>query len=195
MESHLESGCAWVPAPGGVDRNGPQGRGSVGVLAAADPSLDDPEIRHDLATLAEAGQAARRGRHAAARHHNAAWPVHPPAPPPADKLHRDPRTKPPPTSSNNLAGAYRLAGRLTEAIPLYERTLTDRERLLGPDHPDTLTSQDGLAGAYQAAGRLTEAIPLYERTLTDRERLLGPDHPDTRATQNNLANARRPSEA
>jgi hypothetical protein len=30
--------------------------GSVGVLAAADPSLDDPEIRHDLATLAEAGK-------------------------------------------------------------------------------------------------------------------------------------------
>ena len=30
--------------------------GSVGVLAAADPSLDDPEIRHDLATLAAAGK-------------------------------------------------------------------------------------------------------------------------------------------
>ena len=30
--------------------------GSVGVLAIADPSLDDPAIRHDLATLAEAGK-------------------------------------------------------------------------------------------------------------------------------------------
>jgi hypothetical protein len=34
-------------------------------------------------------------------------------------------------SRNNLAGAYRDAGRLTEAIPLFERTLADRERVLG----------------------------------------------------------------
>ena len=38
-----------------MDRNCPQGRIGRGA-AAADPSLDDPEIRHDLATLAEAGK-------------------------------------------------------------------------------------------------------------------------------------------
>jgi hypothetical protein len=41
------------------------------------------------------------------------------------------------TLQDNLAGAYRYAGRLEQAIPLYERTLADRERVLGPDHPDT----------------------------------------------------------
>ncbi|WP_432560669.1 tetratricopeptide repeat protein [Granulicoccus sp. GXG6511] len=92
-------------------------------------------------------------------------------------------------SRNNLAYAYQAAGNLGEAIPLYTRTLADRERVLGPDHPDTLASRNNLAYAYQAAGNLGEAIPLYTRTLADRERVLGPDHPDTLASRNNLAGA------
>ncbi|SNT61086.1 Tetratricopeptide repeat-containing protein, partial [Streptosporangium subroseum] len=40
-------------------------------------------------------------------------------------------------SRNNLAGAYRTAGDLERAIPLLERTLADRERMLGTDHPLT----------------------------------------------------------
>ena len=78
---------------------------------------------------------------------------------------------------------------ISRAIPLLERTLTDRERVLGPDHPGTLTSRNNLASAYQSAGRLDGAIPLLERTLTDRERVLGPDHPGTLTSRNNLAGA------
>jgi hypothetical protein len=37
-----------------------------------------------------------------------------------------------------------------EAIPLFERTLADCERVLGPDHPDTLQSRDNLAAARAA---------------------------------------------
>jgi hypothetical protein len=44
--------------------------------------------------------------------------------------------------------------RLDEAIALYERTLTDRERILGNDHPDTLTTRNNLKAALQAAGRI-----------------------------------------
>ena len=93
------------------------------------------------------------------------------------------------TSRNNLAEAYRAAGRTAEAIALYERTLADRERVLGADHPNTLGSRNNLALAYQAAGRTAEAIPLYERTLADRERVLGADHPNTLGSRNNLAAA------
>ena len=57
------------------------------------------------------------------------------------------------TSRNNLALAYRDAGRAAEAIPLFERTLADLERVLGPDHPATLNSRNNLADAYRAAGR------------------------------------------
>ena len=92
-------------------------------------------------------------------------------------------------SRNNLAYAYREAGRLGEAIALYEQVLTDRTRVLGEDHPHTLASRHNLAYAYHAAGRLTEAIALYEQVLTDRTRVLGEDHPDTLASRHNLAYA------
>ena len=93
------------------------------------------------------------------------------------------------TSRNNLAGAHESAGRLGQAIALYEQNLTDRLRILGPDHPDTLTSRNNLAYAHQAAGRLDQAIALYEQNLTDSLRILGPDHPDTLTSRNNLAYA------
>ncbi len=96
-------------------------------------------------------------------------------------------------SRNNLAAAYRAAGRTAEAIPLHQQTLADRERVLGPDHPDTLASRNNLAVAYVAAGRSDEAIPLHRQTLADRERVLGPDHPDTLQSRNNLADTYRAS--
>ena len=92
-------------------------------------------------------------------------------------------------SRNNLAGAYEGAGRLTEAIALYEQVLADRIRVLGKAHPHTLTSGNNLACAYRSAGRLTEAIALYEEVLADSIRVLGEEHPDTLMLRNNLAGA------
>ena len=92
-------------------------------------------------------------------------------------------------SRGNLAGAYQEAGRLNEAIALYEQTFEDTIRILGPDHPGTLASRGNLAYAYQEAGRLNEAIALYEQNLTDHTRILGPDHPDTLASRGILAGA------
>ena len=94
-------------------------------------------------------------------------------------------------SRNNLAGAYRSAGRVSEAIALFERALADRERVLGADHPDSLQSRNNLAGAYRSAGRLSEAIALFMRALADRERVLGADHPDSLISRNGLAGAYR----
>ena len=83
-------------------------------------------------------------------------------------------------SRNNLAVAYQDAGRLDEAIALFEQNLDDRTRILGPHHPDTLTSRNNLAYAYRDAGRLDEAIALHGQTLEDRTRILGPHpHPGT----------------
>ena len=95
------------------------------------------------------------------------------------------------TSRNSLAVAYRDAGRIADAIRLFELTLATMERRLGPDHPDTLTTRNNLAVAYRDAGRAAEAIPLVELTLAAMERRLGPDHPDTLTTRNNLAVAYR----
>jgi tetratricopeptide (TPR) repeat protein len=84
-----------------------------------------------------------------------------------------------------------LGDSTAQAILMGEQLVADHVRLLGPDHPDTLTSRNNLANAYQEAGRTAEAITLHEQTLADRERLLGPDHPDTLTSRNNLANAYR----
>jgi hypothetical protein len=83
------------------------------------------------------------------------------------------------TSRNNLAGAYVAAGQLGPAIPLYEATLVDRVRVLGADHPDTLTltSRNHLADAYRSAEQLDKEMPLFEATLADRQREPGAEHP------------------
>jgi tetratricopeptide (TPR) repeat protein len=80
-----------------------------------------------------------------------------------------------------------LGDSTAQAIVIGERLVADRERVLGPDDPDTLTARNNLATAYWAAGRTGEAITLHEQTLADRERILGPDHPDTLQSRNNLA--------
>jgi tetratricopeptide (TPR) repeat protein len=107
-------------------------------------------------------------------------------------------------SLNNLAETYwaaeytanaiRLEVNLADAIPLLEANVADYERLLGPDHPNTLMSRNNLAAAYWAAERTTDAIPPLEANLADYERLLGPDHPNTLMSRNNLAEIYRAAE-
>ena len=86
-----------------------------------------------------------------------------------------------------LATVATEAGDFGDAIEILKDATEESGRLLGADHPDTLSSRNNLANAYQDAGRLNDATPLLEKTLTDRERLLGPNHPDTLTSRNNLA--------
>lgn len=88
----------------------------------------------------------------------------------------------------NWAGSY-FHGRAaySAARPLYERAMTIREKVLGPEHPDTASSLNNLAGLLQAQGDLAGARPLYERALAIYEKLLGPEHPHTATSLNNLA--------
>ena len=46
-----------------------------------------------------------------------------------------------------------LGDSTAQAIVIGERLVADQERVLGPDHPDTLQSRNNLALAYRAAGR------------------------------------------
>jgi tetratricopeptide (TPR) repeat protein len=78
-------------------------------------------------------------------------------------------------------------GHLGRATTYHQRALAAYRRVLGADHPFTLTSRNNLAGAYGTAGDLGRAIPLYEQTLADRTRVLGADHPETLDSRNNLA--------
>ena len=92
-------------------------------------------------------------------------------------------------SRHYLADAYQDAGRLDDAITLYQQNLKDFTRIVGPDHPGTLTSRNNLASAYRASGRLQDAITLHQQNLKDSTRILGANHPGTLTSRNNLAGA------
>ena len=70
---------------------------------------------------------------------------------------------------------------------MFQHALATREKVLGPEHPQTLTSVNNLAVLYQAQGRYGEAEPLYRRALATKEKVLGPEHPETLTSINNLA--------
>jgi tetratricopeptide (TPR) repeat protein len=92
---------------------------------------------------------------------------------------------------DRLSAAYAAAGRLAEALPLFETALDDRETWLGPEHPDTVTARVNLARCQMEAGRDAEAIAQYEQALGQSERLFGVTHRDTLAVRAELAAAYR----
>jgi tetratricopeptide (TPR) repeat protein len=65
------------------------------------------------------------------------------------------------------------AARYAEAEPLFRRVLAARERLLGPNHEDTLVAVRNLGGLYIAQQRYAEAVPYYRRMLAASERTFG----------------------
>jgi tetratricopeptide (TPR) repeat protein len=82
-------------------------------------------------------------------------------------------------------------GEPNQAIELHARARATREKLLGADHPDTLTSTANLADAYRAAGKLEQALALYEQTLQRMRARLGPEHLGLLPVMNGLADCYR----
>ncbi|WP_433521626.1 FxSxx-COOH system tetratricopeptide repeat protein [Nocardia pseudovaccinii] len=77
------------------------------------------------------------------------------------------------------------------AIRLGHRALLDCDKILGPDHPDSLATRSNLARAYKSARQLDKAIPLFEATLTGHERIFGTDHSNSLRIRSELASAYR----
>ncbi|MFY7804411.1 MAG: DUF2225 domain-containing protein, partial [Limnoraphis robusta] len=78
-------------------------------------------------------------------------------------------------------------GKYNEAIPIAERVLEIRERILGENHLDVASSMAWLAFLYSSQGRYSEAEPLYIQALEMYQKLLGTEHPDVATSLNNLA--------
>jgi len=78
-------------------------------------------------------------------------------------------------------------GKYNEAIPLAERALAIKKKLLGTEHSDIADSLNTLATLYESQGRYAEAEPLYLQALEMRQRLLGHEYPDVATSLNNLA--------
>lgn len=58
---------------------------------------------------------------------------------------------------------YRVLGTYAQARPRYERALAIREKVLGPEHPDTATSLNDPAAPLSNLGYVDEAESLLRR--------------------------------
>ncbi|KAL3456402.1 hypothetical protein BJX64DRAFT_41730 [Aspergillus heterothallicus] len=87
----------------------------------------------------------------------------------------------------DLAFTYWGQGRWKEAKELGVQVLEINKRVLGPEHPNTLTSMANLASIYLDQGQWEEAKELGVQVLEIRKRVLGPEHPKTLTSMNNLA--------
>ena len=62
-------------------------------------------------------------------------------------------------------------GEYAKAEPLYQEALRIRQKVLGPEHPDTATSLNNLAVLYRAMGEYAKAEPLYQEALRIRQKV------------------------
>jgi eukaryotic-like serine/threonine-protein kinase len=79
----------------------------------------------------------------------------------------------------NTLGSLRLSqGKYPEAAESYTRSLSLREKALGPEHPDVASSLSNLSVAAWWMGKYEEALRKAERAQAIKEKALGPEHPD-----------------
>lgn len=79
------------------------------------------------------------------------------------------------------------AGRNQEAEQLLQRLLEANRRVLGPEHPSTLSGMQCLGTVLSRGGKYKEAEEVQRCCLQVRQRLSGPEHPTTLFTINSLA--------
>jgi serine/threonine protein kinase/Tfp pilus assembly protein PilF len=77
-------------------------------------------------------------------------------------------------------------GRLDRATAPQKNALESRRRLLGDEHPDTLSSINSMAELLDYQGKMGEAEPYYREALESRRRVLGDEHPDTLVSIDNM---------
>jgi tetratricopeptide (TPR) repeat protein len=84
-------------------------------------------------------------------------------------------------------GSY-LNGRGTygQAALLFRESFAIREKVVGPEHPDTAQILNNLALLLIYRGEFAEARPLFDRALAIYEKTRGSEHPETASVLNNL---------
>jgi hypothetical protein len=88
-------------------------------------------------------------------------------------------------ANTNIAQYLDARGRYRDAEMLVLPALANLEKLLGPEHLDTLRTASVLANVFEAQGHYNKAEILLVRGLAVREKLLGPYHLDTLLVVNN----------
>jgi tetratricopeptide (TPR) repeat protein len=86
------------------------------------------------------------------------------------------------------AGGYFLGrGAYAQAAQFFRDALAIKEKVLGPEHPETATSLNNLAIVLRGKGDYAAARPLQERALAMHEKAVGPEHSQVATDLNNLA--------
>jgi eukaryotic-like serine/threonine-protein kinase len=85
-----------------------------------------------------------------------------------------------------LTDLYYKLGRYDDALVLQERALAIRRRVLGEDHPDTMSSINDIGYLLQAQGKLAESEVYRKEGLEKRLRVLGREHPHTLQSMSNM---------
>jgi tetratricopeptide (TPR) repeat protein len=93
---------------------------------------------------------------------------------------------------SNLANTLGDQGHLEEAAKMYKEVLEKRRRILGDEHPSTISAMSNLANTLGDQGHLEEAAKMYKEALEKARRTLGEDHPTTKLVTHNLAIVVRP---
>jgi tetratricopeptide (TPR) repeat protein len=78
-------------------------------------------------------------------------------------------------------------GRWNEAEMPFMQVMEERKRVLGQEHPSTLTSMNNLAEVLGSQGKYEEAERMQRQVLQLKEKVLGQEHPSTLASMNNLS--------
>ena len=74
---------------------------------------------------------------------------------------------------------------------MFIQVIETKKRVLGQEHPSTLTSIGNLAVTYLNQGRWKEAKDLLVQVIETRKRVLGQEHLDTLSSMGNLASTYR----
>ena len=86
---------------------------------------------------------------------------------------------------------YKNNGRWATCADLEALILEMDQKILGEEHPSTLTSMGNLASSYWSLGRFDDAVGLEEHVLAAQKRILGEEHPHTLTSMGNLASSYR----
>ena len=82
---------------------------------------------------------------------------------------------------NNLASVLSSQSKYEEAEEIHGQALALRERVLGKEHPDTLTSVYCLVYLLHQKKRYKDAEVFYDRVYAGYRKTLGEKHPTTAA--------------
>ncbi|KAL4970220.1 tetratricopeptide repeat protein [Aspergillus stella-maris] len=87
---------------------------------------------------------------------------------------------------SQLGSVLAQQGKYEEAEAMHRRDLLGSEKVLGPEHPDTLTSMHNLAYTLKAQGDISQALGLIKECAALRNEVLGSDHPHAISSFNTL---------